>query len=64
MSLMGFQRRRRELAKRKELKKQKTKEQVNLEQKTVKELREMAKEKGIVGYSDMNKTELTEALEE
>lgn len=39
------------------------KENLNLEEKTVKELREMAKEKGIVGYSDMNKTELTEALE-
>jgi len=49
MSLMGFQRRRREFARQKELKKQ----QVSLEEKNVKDLRILAKEKGIEGYSDM-----------
>ena len=35
----------------------------NLEQKTVTELREIAKEKDITGYTRMNKTELIKALE-
>lgn len=35
----------------------------NLENKTVKELREIAKEKEVVGYGNMNKAELIAALE-
>jgi len=36
--------------------------EINLEEYTVKELREIAKNKGIVGYSDMVKSELIETL--
>lgn len=39
-----------------------TEKEINLEDCTVKELREMAKNKGIVGYSDMVKSELIETL--
>lgn len=38
------------------------KENLNLEEKTVKELRGLAKEKEIEGYSDMKKDELIKAL--
>ena len=38
------------------------KKEINLEECTVKELREIAKDKGIVGYSDMVKSELIETL--
>ena len=41
---------------------QEVKKEINLEDCTVKELREMAKNKGIVGYSDMVKSELIETL--
>lgn len=34
-----------------------------LEKKTVKELRNAAKERGVTGYSDMTKSELIKALE-
>jgi uncharacterized protein YaiL (DUF2058 family) len=69
LSATAFQRRRRELAKQRELQKQKElekqKEKVNqekIETMTVKELREMAKEKEIDGYYNMKKDELIQAL--
>lgn len=41
---------------------QEVKKEINLEGCTVKELREIAKNKGVVGYSDMIKSELIETL--
>ncbi len=41
---------------------QEVKKEINLEDCTVKELREMAKEKNIEGYSKMKKEELINAL--
>ena len=41
---------------------QEVKKEMNLEDCTVKELRGIAKDRGIVGYSDMIKSELIETL--
>ncbi|SHI90192.1 Rho termination factor, N-terminal domain [Clostridium amylolyticum] len=40
-----------------------TKEEQRIEELTVKELKELAKDKGIEGYSDMKKDELIKVLE-
>lgn len=40
-----------------------TKEEERIEELTVKELKELAKDKGIEGYSDMKKDELLKVLE-
>jgi large subunit ribosomal protein L21 len=54
MSVTGFNRRRRKIAK--------EKESINLEELTVKELKELAKEKGLEGYTELKKAELIDLL--
>ncbi len=57
MSITGFNRRRRELAKLEKLNK------IDYAKMKVDELKSIAEEKGIEGYSDMKKAELIEAIE-
>lgn len=58
MSITGFNRRRRELAKLEKPNK------IDYAKMKVDELKSIAEEKGIDGYSDMKKAELIEAIEE
>lgn len=71
MSVTGFNRRRRELAKMEALKREEEKKRQSeagstqgpaLEEKSFAELRAAAKEAGIEGYGKMNKEQLLEAL--
>lgn len=55
MGLAAFQRMRR-------LQAEEKKEEVNLDSLTVPELKDIAKDKGVSGYSKMNKDELLEVL--
>lgn len=66
MSLSGFQRRRRELAKQEEQKGQEPKEVIVnpvLDGLTAHQLKDIAKFDGIERFSNMNKSQLIEALE-
>lgn len=68
MSITGFNRRRRELAKIEALNKDaidETMEEYKIDYSKLKvdELKDIVKEKGIEGYSDMKKVELIELLE-
>lgn len=58
MSVTGFNRRRRELAKLKE-----TEEETDYSKMKVDKLKAIAKEKGLEGYSSMTKAELIELIE-
>lgn len=65
MSVTGFNRRRRELAvKQSQAKHEPEIEgQSNLEELTVKDLRNMAKEIGVVGYGNMSKADIISAIQ-
>lgn len=64
MSITGFNRRRRELAKLEALNKETMEEEkIDYSKLKVDELKLIAEEKGIEGYSDMKKAELIEAIE-
>ena len=67
MSITGFNRRRRELAaKQRQAEQQKqpeAEEQSNLEALTVKDLRNMAKEIGVIGYGNMSKVDIIAAIQ-
>lgn len=67
MSVTGFNRRRRELAAKQRQTKQErlpeTEGQPNLEELTIKDLRIMAKEIGVVGYGNMSKADIISAIQ-
>jgi hypothetical protein len=65
MSITGFNRRRRELAKKREAEKKENAQKINeksLSQLTVPVLKEKAKELNIDGFDNMKKAELIEAI--
>lgn len=64
IDITGFQRMRREQAKREAIKQEATNETKALKDLTYNELKALAKEKGIQGYDKMKKQELLKALKE
>jgi hypothetical protein len=64
VDVTGFERMRREQAKREAVKQEATNETKALEALTYNELKALAKEKGIQGYHKMKKQELLKALQE
>ena len=64
VDVTGFERMRREQAKREAIKQEAANETKALEDLTYNELKALAKEKGIQGYRKMKKQELLKALQE
>ena len=64
VDVTGFERMRREQAKREAIKQEATNETKALKDLTYNELKALAKEKGIQGYDKMKKQELLKALKE